>query len=155
MVDATFTSFCYILPFISCDLPPLLFLLHPSVCGSAVPAGLWSGGVRAQPTIPKAPATAPATDPSNAATLTSSTHRCVYQTDLWLPFPLTFEYHVNSKSTSLKGYFTQKINSPSCRSKPIRNRSSSEHKWRYFWSNQRYVCPFSESRFTQNSSKCF
>uniref|UniRef100_A0A8C2FP35 SPT20 homolog, SAGA complex component n=1 Tax=Cyprinus carpio TaxID=7962 RepID=A0A8C2FP35_CYPCA len=82
-------SFCYILPFIACYLPPLpspsLPLPpppHPSVRGSAVPAGLWSGGVRAQPTVPEAPATAPATDPSNAATLTSSTHRRVYQTDL-------------------------------------------------------------------------
>lgn len=86
MVDATF-PFCYILPFISCYLPPHPILSlspppppppHPSVRGSAVPAGLWSGGVRAQPTIPEAPATAPATDPSNAATLTSSTHRHVY-----------------------------------------------------------------------------
>lgn len=84
---------CYILRFVFCCflpslsfIPPLYlhFLLYiflsssstsSSWHGSSVPAGLWSGGLWVQPAVPEAPAAAPATDPSNAATLTLSTDR--------------------------------------------------------------------------------
>lgn len=79
MVDATFPlSATLYLIFPVTSLSPLPPPPLPSVRGSAVPAGLWSGWVRARPAVPEAPATAPATDPSNAATLTSSTHRHAY-----------------------------------------------------------------------------
>lgn len=73
----------------SASLP--LLALHPSVWGSlspsyppppppsAVPVGLWAGRVWAPAAFSKASAAAPATDPSNTATLTSiytHTHVC-------------------------------------------------------------------------------
>lgn len=74
-----YSSYLYFIPSLFLYLFLYLFLL--SSCsssfwhGSSVPAGLWSGGLWVQPAVPEAPAAAPATDPSKAATLILSTYR--------------------------------------------------------------------------------
>ncbi len=151
-----------------CSLsPPLLFLLHPIPLSVVVLSQLGCGLEGSGPSLPSPrlqqqhqpqiqvmqqlwphpPIDMCISDwPLTSQTLTP------LSTDHWRPCEFKIDLLIGLFHPKKENFV---IYSPSCRSKPIRNRSSSEHKWRYFWSNHRYFCPFSESRFTQNSSKCF